>query len=152
MKLPLTTILVLSLVVGALSAFSPSLFKRSGIEGVVYKVSGNQMPSPDIKPAAPQGTKATILIYELTNIMQATQKSGSAFFTSISTRLVKQVESNKNGHFKVKLPPGDYSLFLKVDSLFYANQFDSRNNIGPVTVRHKKMSKIELRMDYNAVY
>jgi hypothetical protein len=152
MKTPLTKALILTLVICGFTAFKTTLFKKTGIEGYVYKVAGNQMPSPDIKPAAPQGMKAVISIYELTNINQARQKSGSPFFSSISTKLVKQVETNKKGYFKVKLPPGDYSLFIQKDSLFYANQFDSKNNILPVTVRHKKMSKVELRMDYNAVY
>src|SRR3989337_3775394 len=97
MKIPVTRALILTLLICVLTAFETTLFRKTGIEGHVYKITGNQMPSPDIKPSAPQGTKAVIFIYELTNIKQATQKSGSPFFSSISTQLVKQVQTNKKG-------------------------------------------------------
>ena len=60
--------------------------------------------------------------------------------------------SDTNGYFNAKLPVGSYSLFIKVDSLYYANLFDGENNIFPVKVVQNKMTKVEFKMDHDAVY
>lgn len=151
MKITIARALLVSLIICSLTAFAPTWCKRSGMEGYLYKVSGNQMPSPDIKPAPPTGIKGSLYIYELTNTSQAVKKEGS-FYSSVSTRLIKKVETNDKGYFKIKLPPGKYSVFIKKDTLLYANRFDSQNNIAPVEVQRKKMAKVEVMMDYNAVY
>ena len=148
----LNLILFFILIIFGLSAFNTVWFKRQGMEGYLYKVSGNQMPSPDIKPAPPAGIKGTLYIYELTNISQVVTKTGSSFYSSIATRFIKKVETNNKGYFKVHLPAGKYSLFVKKDSLFYSNLFDSKNNIAPVEVLPGKFARVEFRMDYDAVY
>lgn len=135
-----------------LSAFKPLPAAKQGIEGYVYKVSGNLMPGPGRNKPVPKGTKATLYIYELTNTSQVVRQAQSSFYSSIKTKPVKQVSSNSKGRFSVQLPPGRYSVFVKKDSLYYANQFDDKNNIFPVEVLPKKMTKIEFRIDYNAVY
>jgi hypothetical protein len=123
-----------------------------GIEGHVYFVSGNQMPSPDVKPTKPKGLKTTIYIYELTNLNQVKKQDHSPFYTSILTKLVKRGNSGKDGHFRVSLPAGQYSIFVKKDSLFFANWFDGNNNIAPVKVAPDSTSKIDIKVDYNASY
>jgi hypothetical protein len=126
--------------------------KRQGIEGRVLLVTGNQMPSPD-RPLSPgKGIKTTVYIYELTNTSQVSRVDHSAFYSSINSKLVKKVETKENGYFKVKLSPGRYSLFLQKDTLFYGNRFDGNNNIMPVEVEKKKMTKVELKADWGAVY
>ena len=126
--------------------------KKSGIEGTVVRISGNQMPSPDRPPSAPAGIRATVCVYELTNMSQVVREGQGASYTSIKTKLVKTVESDSNGKFKVKLSPGKYSLFIKTDKGYYSNGFDGQNNINPVEVIKKKMSKVELRFDQGATY
>ena len=144
--------LMLALLITGLTAFSPACFKKAGITGYLYKVSGNQMPSPDIKPASPKGVKGTLYIYELTNTSQAVLIPGSSFYSSISTKLVKEIETGDAGYFNVKLPPGKYSVFIKKDTVLYANRFDDKNNIAPVEVKRGKKTKMEVRLDYDAVY
>lgn len=135
-----------------ITGFKPSFAGKQGIEGYLYRISGNQMPSPDVKRSAPQGIKGVIYIYEITNASQAVRQENTSFYSSLSTKLVRQVQTKNNGYFKVRLPAGRYSLFIKKDSVFYANRFDSDNNIAPVEVLPKKMTRVEVRQDYNAVY
>jgi hypothetical protein len=135
------------------SSFIYGIFgKKCGIQGYVYEVKGNQMPSPDEKREPPRGIKTDVYIYELTRSSQVVPDERSGFYKSINTRLVKQVSTNEKGFFKVKLPPGKYSVFTKVDSLFYANLFDQDNSIYPVEVQKKKMTDIVIKQDYNAAY
>ncbi|MEO8403936.1 MAG: hypothetical protein ABI480_05060 [Chitinophagaceae bacterium] len=147
----ISALLVLCLLV--LASFTPAAFcHRSGISGHVYFVSGNQMPSPDRPAAAPQGLKTTLYVYELTNMSQVGRDGVSAFYKSISTKLVKTVETNDDGSFKVKLKPGKYSLFVKKGDLFFSNIFDGENNIYPVEVEKGKMTEEEFKVNYGAAY
>ena len=125
---------------------------KTGIEGTVVKISGNQMPSPDRPPSQPAGMRATICVYELTNMSQVVREGQSASYTAVNTKLIKTVESDSKGKFRVRLPPGKYSLFIKTDKGYYSNGFDGQNNINPVEVIKKKLSKIELRFDQGATY
>jgi hypothetical protein len=137
----------------ALSLNIPNFFsKKQGIEGYVFRIKGNRMPSPDIKLPPPQPYQTTVYIYELTNIKQVDRQGTSTFYSSVKTKLVKKIQSDKSGYFKVILPAGHYSLFTKKDTLFYSNWFDKDNNIAPVEVLPGKMSKVEVRIDYDASY
>jgi hypothetical protein len=123
-----------------------------GIEGYVYLVSGNQMPSPGKKPTPPKGIKTILYIFPLTNITQVTRQSRSGFYSAVQTRLVKTTESDSSGHFSVELEPGKYSLFTKTGELYYANLFDKDNNIAPTEVFVNKMTRSDVRVDHDATY
>lgn len=123
---------------------------QEGIKGHVYLLKGNQMPSPDAPRSKPAGMKTTLYVYELTNTSQATA-SGS-FYKTISTNLVKEVQTDDNGYFKTPLPPGMYSLFVKKGDLFYSNIFDDKNNIHPIEVKKGKWTEEDFKADYDAVY
>ncbi len=152
MKTFLISALVLSFIITCLTGLCPVLCKKSGLAGYLSAVSGNQMPSPGVARPGPKGIKGTFYIYELTKFSQATRRGNSSFFTAVSTRLIKEVETKNNGYFKVNLPPGRYSIFLKTDQGMYSNLSDGDNNIGPVEVRPKKMTRLELKMDHHAFY
>ncbi|MDP4132194.1 MAG: carboxypeptidase regulatory-like domain-containing protein [Bacteroidota bacterium] len=126
--------------------------KKTGIEGYIFWVSGNRMPSPDVKLSPPKGIQATLYIYELTNLNQLTRVDESAFYSGIKTRLVRTTESDTSGYFSVSLPPGQYSLFTKKDALFYANYFDGQNNVAPVKVIPGKVTQVNVNVDYAATY
>jgi hypothetical protein len=145
-----------TLVLFFLPCLSPANFYQphafQGIEGHVYFVTGNQMPSPDSKPSKPKGLKTTLYIYELTNLNQVKKQEHSPFYLFIATKLLKRANSDKDGHFKVSMPAGQYSIFVKKDSLFFANWFDGNNNIAPVKVLPDSTSKINIKVDYSASY
>jgi len=136
----------------ALMSFTPAeeFCKRQGIKGYVKLVRGNQMPSPDRPAIEPPGFKTTLYIYELTNTSQVTAQG--AFYQDIATKLIRQVQTDDKGYFKVKLKPGTYSLFVKKDNLFYSNIFDEKNNIHPVVVKKGEWTEEIFRADYDAAY
>ena len=143
-------ILAVSLPVLLTSAFSQG--KKTGIEGYIFRISGNRMPSPDAKLSPPKGIKSVLYIYELTSFSQVTKVGESAFYSSVRTKLIQSVTSDESGYFFVSLPPGEYSLFTKKDALFYANNFDGDNHIAPVKVVSHKVSQVNVNIDYDAVY
>jgi len=138
--------------IALLSSYTGIFCKREGIRGNIYRVQGNRMPSPDLPRPAPQPFATTLYIYELTNMSQVKNAPEGSFYTAINTRLIKTVKADRKGSFKIKLPPGDYSLFVKKDSLFYANIFDEKNNIYPVKVEKGKFTQVDIKVDYGAVY
>jgi hypothetical protein len=138
-----------------LTPFSPAellLCRHTGIKGHVYLVTGNQMPSPDQMPSQPKGIKTTLYIYSLTNINEVSREGNSPFFKSISTEPVKEVQTDENGFFKIKLKPGVYSLFVKKGALFYSSQFDEKNNIHPIEVKKGNTTEVVFRANYDALY
>ena len=132
------------------SAFTTG--KKTGIEGYIFRISGNRMPSPNAKLSPPKGVRSTLYIYELTNLTQVTKEGESGFYSNIQTKLIQRVESDTSGYFFVSLAPGEYSLFTKKDALFYANNFDGHNQIAPVSVTLHKVTQINVNIDYDAVY
>jgi hypothetical protein len=146
------TILLLAAGLIFLSDYADGQGKKTGLEGFVFRISGNRMPSPDVKPIPPKGIKSTVYIYQLTSLSQVTRFEQSAFYSSIRTKFVQAVISDSTGYFFAILPPGEYSLFTKKDALFYANNFDGENHITPVRVSAGKMTQVNVNIDYDAVY
>jgi hypothetical protein len=146
------TLLILVSAVPFLMNSANAQGKRTGIEGYIFRISGNRMPSPDVKLSPPKGIKAVLYVYELTSFNQVTRQGESGFYSAIHTKLVQTVTSDDSGYFYASLPPGEYSLFTKKDALFYANNFDGNNHIAPVRVVDHKVSQANVNIDYDATY
>lgn len=125
---------------------------KQGIAGYVRQVTGNRMPSPDEPPPAPKGIKTTVYVYEKTNLTQVDRTGSEPFYTAIRTKLVRTVQSTGKGYFFVSLPVGSYSLFTRVAGKFYANSFDSENNIAVVTVGKNKVAEAAIKISAGATY
>ena len=124
---------------------------KQGVCGSIVWKSGNLMPSPDREAVKAKPLKRELLVYELTNISEATSQNG--FYTAIAKSKIKSVKSDAQGKFCVDLPEGEYSLFVKEgDKGLYANSFDGKGNIFPVKVSKGKVSIIVFTVDYQAVY
>lgn len=124
--------------------------QKQGLQGQVFWVSGNQMPGPDAVLSPNQGAVRDVLIYELTNITDATQIG--PFFRDIKTRLIATATSRADGTFKVKLPAGSYSVFTREKSGLYANLFDGKGYINPVTIKAGQYAWKTITIDYDAAY
>ena len=125
---------------------------QEGITGFIYEESGNRMPMKGAGPQKPKGLSTTIYVYELTNLEQVSRVDVSPFYTAVRTRPVTTAHSDSTGAFSIRLAPGTYSLFVKIGGRFYANSFDSNNNIAPATVRKGQLSTVRLIVNPSAVY
>ena len=124
--------------------------QKQGIQGEVFWLSGNQMPGPGHVSSPQQGIVREVYIYKITRMQDVEQTNN--FFTNIKTELVTQTFSKTDGSFKVKLLPGEYSVFVKEPNGLFANLFDGEGRINPVVVKPKKYSWITITVDYEAVY
>ena len=142
MKFPLLILLVLS-------SFTV-LSQKQGLHGQVFWVSGNQMPGPESILSPNQGAVREVLVYELTSFKDVTQVG--PFFRDIKTKMVASIQSKPDGTFKLKLPPGAYSVFTKEKNGLYANLFDEKSNINPVVVKTGEYVWKVITIDYDAAY
>jgi len=128
--------------------------QSQGIEGTARRPAGNHMPSPRYHPAPPAGVRTTICIFTLTNDSQTKKAGRPGLYTSVETHLVRQIDTDDSGRFRIELPPGTYSVFTKKGRLFYATRRDEKNNIAPVEVLPGKMTRVEcsVESDHKAVY
>jgi hypothetical protein len=128
----------------------PAMAQKQGIRGQVFWLSGNQMPGPEKKLPPHQGIVREVVIYPEIKVKDTKQTDG--FFTDIQVTPVATILSKADGSFRVKLPPGNYSVFVKESKGLFANLYDGQGVINPVTVKPKKYTWITLTVDYEAVY
>ncbi len=130
-------------------AYAPKHFTQ-GITGKIYLRHGNYMPSPGRTSTPGKPVIRLVFVYELTKRGQTTENG--TFFNNINSRLIAKSQSNVNGDYYIKLPPGRYSIFVKEDKQLYANTFDGDGNINPVEVKKDSISKKDIIISTNAVY
>jgi hypothetical protein len=122
--------------------------QRQGICGTVLLVEGNQMPGS--KKNAPKPVIRQILAYKPVHRDSAKFKDG--LYTAVTGELVQSAESAADGTFRLKLPPGDYPIFIKEKEGLFANLYDSDGFISVVKVRKRKFTKVEISINYRAFY
>lgn len=121
--------------------------QTQGITGKVTFLDGNQMP-----PSSSEGVPAirTILVFELTKMSDT--EGQAPLFDSVNTKLIAKTSSNKQGDFKIKLPVGQYSIFIQENDKYFANSFNSQNMIHLVDVQENTWSQVEININYSASF
>jgi hypothetical protein len=129
----------------------PAFAQNQGISGRVEWISGNQMPGPDRPTSKAKGIKREIWIYQPTTLNEVEASEG-VFFSNIKTTLVRKAKSDRKGRFRISLPPGEYSIFIKEKNGLFANQFDGQNRIHCVAVKPGEFTEITIQVNYEAAY
>ncbi len=126
---------------------------KQGISGNITEVKGNLMPKVGVQPPTPKPVSTTLFVYLPTNISQVTPlEPGSPLYTSINSKLVASVQSDSLGRYSVALPVGSYSVFVKQGAHFFANLFDTQNNIQLVQVDSGKITPMNILINSSATY
>ena len=125
---------------------------EQGIWGDVWFLEGDFMPmcpSGTITPVARE-----IRVHVLTHRDDVVEGpiAYAPFYSEINSDLVATIYSGTDGFFEVELPPGQYSLFVVEDTLFYAYRFDGQGHINPVEVLEDEVTEILFNIDYEATY
>lgn len=126
--------------------------KQQGISGFVYEAKGNHMPMKGGPENKPKSLQATVLIYEPTNISNTEPQTPTNLYTMIRTKQVASVVTDSIGYFKIELPVGKYSLFIKQGNQFFANMFDQFNNIALYEVLPAQFTEVKLTLNKAAAY
>jgi hypothetical protein len=124
--------------------------QRQGIRGEILWLSGNHMPGPGKVNQPRLGIQREIHVYKVTTVDQEDQNG--PFFSDLKSELVTKLSSKVDGSFKVKLPPGEYSVFVKEPQGLFANLIDQNGKINPVNVQANRYSWLPITVDYEAAY
>ena len=123
-----------------------------GVWGDVWFWQGIFFPGT-CPPGTIRAVAREMRVHELTHLDQVDfAPDGFPFYTAIHTQLVATVYSDSSGFFQVELPPGQYSLFVVEDTLFYANFFSVDGNIFPVTVKEGRVAHRRFDITYKAAF
>jgi hypothetical protein len=121
---------------------------QQGVWGNVWFWEGDFMP-PGWGTVTP--VIRTVYAFEATGFDDVEQVDYSPFYRSIHTRLVDSTVSNSTGFFQLTLAPGQYSFFVREESLFYANGSDNKH-ILPADVQNNRLTKIQIDINFKACY
>ena len=151
----LTLILIAFYFFSTLTGFQIPVKKHQGIKGKVTWLEGNQMPKISEAPIEKEMNKGkpivrTIQVFPLMNLADTKMENG--LFKSLSSKPITETTSNEKGEFQIKLAPGQYSVFTVEEEGLFANIFDQNGNIQPVTVKKKRWSKLDIIINYKAVF
>jgi hypothetical protein len=116
---------------------------KQGIQGQVFQLPTSADSLAKENPEA--GVQREVHIYELTTLDQTSHENG--IFRSIPTQKVLSITTRADGRFKVKLPPGTYSVFVQEPGGLFANLFQ-QNRINPVVVKPRQYTWISITIEY----
>lgn len=125
---------------------------RQGVWGDVLFWEGDFMPSTDPLPSRGriEPVIRDVYIYKATTQNQVRPRYTGPFYEEIDAELVKVVRSDVSGFYQAELDTGLYSLFVKEDTLFYANSFDSEGYIQPVRIFPDSVSNLQIDITYRS--
>lgn len=122
------------------------------VTGEVWRIRGNQMPSPDLPDPTYPGYKTTIYFFQPVHAAAAKPVGGGGMYSQINGQLAATAASNDKGLFRLRLTPGKYSVIIGNDSLYYSNIRDGSGVLNPVEIPKKKSFHLQLRADWDASY
>ena len=102
---------------------------NQGISGFVTELKGNQMPMKGVDPMPPKGLAAII-----------------------QTKRLATIQTDSVGAFRIALPVGKYSLFIKSGESYFANDFNQFNNICLIEVEAQKWTTARIVLNSAASY
>lgn len=120
-----------------------------GIQGQVKQLTGNHMPGQGRGNAKPVQT--TIWIFK-GHIPGRGSPTWPITEAEHHPSLVQQVESDRNGHYSAKLPPGEYTIFAQYDEALYLNAFQGDGSYKNVTVTPDQTTQLDLINAENAFF
>lgn len=128
--------------------------KSSGvlIIGKLQRITGNNMPSPDLQAEEPPGYAGKVYFFDpvLAGEASLTRDPGLYSLNGKNPRAIATADSS--GQFRVRLKPGRYSVLIGQKNLYYSNIIDLDGTINPFVVVRGKNIPLILRADWDALY
>ncbi|NEQ44311.1 MAG: carboxypeptidase regulatory-like domain-containing protein [Leptolyngbya sp. SIOISBB] len=124
-----------------------------GVRGKVRKLTGNQMPSSPDQPNSGNMELVQTTVWIFTAPIPG---NGSPRWPVAEaeqhSNLVRQVESDRNGCYRVELPPGEYTIFAQYDDHLYLNSFQGDGSYSFIEVAPNQLVQLDLTNTENAFF
>jgi hypothetical protein len=123
------------------------------VSGKVVRVSGNQMPSPDLSPVEPRGWQTKVYLFDPLTSLDLKSAGTNGVYLIGATSPVKVIETDAEGRFRAKVKSGMYSVLIARDSLtMFTNITDGNGLLNPVRLEKRKKNTIRLEASWDAVH
>lgn len=108
-------------------------------------------PDHEFKPEGQNipyhGIPLEVYVHQLTTEAEVDYANGKV--NKIHTQVTARFFCKSNGSFKTRLPPGQYSVFVRYKNAYYGNLKDSNGNISPAIVADtKKTAWVTITLEY----
>ena len=108
------------------------------------------MPMKGGERSKPKPQISEVYIYQATTVKQV-QGQGT-LYSYINTELVAKVKTDDNGHYRIALPVGLYSVFVKEGNLYFASESDGSGTLNPAEVVAGKITTRNVTVNHDAAY
>lgn len=123
------------------------------ISGKVVRISGNQMPSPDLPAQEPPGWQTSVFFFPPLKAKDLSSQGKEGLFHKDERIPLAVFRTDKNGFFRARLQPGLYSVLIARDSLsLYTNISDGAGILNPVQVEKGARNRMRLEASWDALY
>ncbi len=124
---------------------------EEGLAGTVVFTEGNCMAGTAESSCLRYPVVRTVHIHEYTHRTEA-EHQGGGFHKSIQSQRIAKVQTDAEGFFEAALPPGNYSVFIEEEGMFYANLWNSEGYIQAATVVESDTSYVAIHITHSAYY
>jgi hypothetical protein len=122
-----------------------------GIKGHVLLENNTAMPLKGSAKQKGSPIATMVYIYEAANANQLIGQEGN-YAKGIEARLIKQVRSNNDGKFKLRLAPGKYTIVLGYQEGIYIPYFSGNNGLAFIEVLKHQFQEIDLSIIASSIY
>jgi hypothetical protein len=122
-----------------------------GIKGHVLLDNNTAMPLKGSTKQRGRPIATMVFIYEAANMNQLIGQEGN-YAKGIEARLIKQVRSNNDGKFKLRLAPGTYTIVLGYQEGIYIPYFSGNTGLAFIEVLKHQFQEIDLSIIASSIY
>ncbi|MFY7899827.1 MAG: hypothetical protein ACOVNY_06560 [Chitinophagaceae bacterium] len=150
--LSLITIILFTLVACSSQKKLAVIQLKQGISGMVSEEFGNRMPMVDAPVAVPNPMVTTVFVYDVVQVKDVEPANFNGMYAVVKSKLIASVKTDDKGKFSIELPVGKYSLFVQKNKSFYANIFNTQNEINVFEVVKDSVTNANIKVTVDAVY
>jgi hypothetical protein len=116
-----------------------------GIQGHVFLEKNTTMPFKGGPKQKGLPISTMVYVYEAANVDQLIGQEGN-YAKSVQAKMIKQVQSDKSGKFKLRLTPGKYTIVLGYREGVYIPYFSGNTGLAFIEVLKHQFQEIDLRI------
>lgn len=126
-------------------------FRSQGIKGRVFLEKEANMPLKGKTKQVGSAFSTKVYVYAAANTNQLMGQEGN-WAKGIQAKLIRQVQADQAGRFKLALRPGKYTLVLGFKEGIYIPFFSGSNGVAFVEVSKHQYQEIDLTITASSIF
>jgi len=130
---------------------STKIQNKGQLEGQVFVLSGNRMPSKGKSSSNGLPLITKIYIYKPLSLAQLEDQNGN-ICTKINGDLIRTTSTDTLGHYYFQLPAGSYSIVVAYEKGFFIPYFSGNDGVALLNLVPKKTTILNIKVNQKASY